>query len=59
MTIRVNFSAKTYTGNEVDGVTPVTAVATGVASFAYTIQIRPSIAYTGSFYPTQPNRDFC
>ena len=38
--VRVNFSAKIHTGNEVDGVIPVTVVATGVASFAYTIILR-------------------
>ena len=38
--VRVNFSAKIHTENEVDGVIPVTVVATGVASFAYTIILR-------------------
>ena len=58
-TVRVKFSTSLYTGNERDGVVPVTVVATGVASFPYTIEIRPFAAKLGDhIHVAQPFNDF-
>ena len=58
-TVRVKFSTSLYTGNERDGVVPVTVVATGAASFPYTIEIRPFAAKLGDhIHVAQPFNDF-
>ena len=57
--ILVQFSSKLYTGYERDGVISVTVVATGVASFPYTIEIRPFVAKVGDhIHVAQPDHDF-
>ena len=58
MTVKVKLSAKTYRGNADNGVIPVTVIATGVASFPYTVEIRPLVASLGSLHVAQPGRDF-
>ena len=59
MTVKVQFSARLYTGNERDGVISVTVVATGVTSFPYTIEIRPFVAKLGHhIHVAQPGHDF-
>ena len=54
-TVQVKFSTSLYTGNVKDG---VTVVATGVASFPYTVEIRPFAAKVGDIHEAQPGRDF-
>ena len=59
MNVLVHFSTRLYTGNERDGVIPVTVVATGVASFAYTVEVRPFAAKVGdNIHVAQPGHDF-
>ena len=57
-TIQVKFSTSLYEGLERDGVVPVTVVATGVASFPYTIEIKPFAAVVGDIHEAQPGHDF-
>ena len=56
--VQVKFNTSLYTGKERDGVVPVTVVATGVASFPYTIEIRPFAATVGDISEAQPGHDF-
>ena len=58
MTAKVKLTAKTYRGNADNGVIPVTVIATGVASFPYTVEIRPLVASLGSLHVAQPGHDF-
>ena len=58
MTIQVKFSANMYTGNVKDRIIPVTVAATGVASFPYTIGVKPNVARLGPIHPAEPNCDF-
>ena len=60
MTIKLKFSTDVYTGNEKDGIISVTVVAIGVASFPYTVGVKPSVAILmfGSLHPAQPDHDF-
>ena len=59
MTAKVRFSDRSFTGNERDGVIPVTVVATGVTSFPYTVEIRPFAAKVGDhIHIAQPGHDF-
>ena len=59
-TVKVKFNtSQPFTGNERDGVVPVTVVATGRASFPYTIEIRPFAAKVGDYiHEAQPDHDF-
>ena len=43
MTAKVQFSDRPHTGNDKDGVIPVTVIATGVESFPYTVESRPFV----------------
>ena len=59
MTVKVQFSAHLYKGNERDGVISVTVIATGVTSFPYTIEVRPFVAKVGDhIHVAQPGHDF-
>ena len=59
-TVKVKFTtSQPFTGNERDGVIPVTVVATGRASFPYTVEIRPFAAKLGDYiHVAQPDHDF-
>ena len=58
--MKVKFTTnQPYTGNERDGVVSVTVVATGVASFPYSVEIRPFAAKVGDYiHEAQPGHDF-
>ena len=58
MTIKLKFSTDIYKGNEKDGIISVTVVANGVASFPYTIGVKPSVTSSGVLHPAQPDCDF-
>ena len=58
-TVKVQFSAHLYAGNERDGVISVTVAATGVTSFPYTVEIRPFAAKVAhSIHVAQWGHDF-
>ena len=57
-TVKIKFSNSLYTGKERDGVVPVTVVATGVASFPYTVEIRTFVAEVGDIHEAHPGHDF-